>query len=261
MEIVPPARVLVTGASGYLAGFVAPRLRSAGYRLRGFDRVPPPPDRGYAEFVLGDITRFSDVREAVEGQDAVVHLVAIVRDKLEQPLERFVDVMVKGTWFLAEAAAQAGIKRLVNVSSIVAIGVPPARDAPLRESHPPLLGGTGLYYQLSKWLAEEIGRAYAQDRGLSVINVRPGVIEGDGANPGPSLPREPLRLWFMYVAPDDVAQALEGALRVSRPSQSAYFVVADHPESAYDISAAKRDLGYAPRRNWKQLRCYTEEPE
>src|SRR5579871_3207544 len=253
MSVVPPARVLLIGASGYLAGFVADRLHRAGYYLRGFDRVPPPDGCPLDEFVTGDITRYDDVQRAMEGQQAAVHLAALVRGRNEQPLERFVDVMVKGTWFVAEAGAEAGITRLVAISSIVAIGPPLPLDRPIGEDDPPHLGGADLYYQLSKWLGEEIGRAYGQARDLVVIHLRPGVIAGDGVNPGPTLPAPPQRYWFTYVDPRDVAQAVEGALRSASVRQSSYFIVADHPHLAYDISAARRDLGYAPVYNWPDL--------
>jgi len=255
MSVEPPAYVLIVGASGYLAGFIVERLHRAGYVLRGFDHVPPPTDRPLDKFIEGDITRHDDVRRAVEGQDAVVQLAALVRGRREQPLERFVDVMVKGTWFVADAAAEAGVRRLVNVSSIVAIGPPRPVDRPLHEDEAPNPGGADLYYQLAKWLGEEIGRAYGRARGLSVIHLRPGVIAGDGVNPGPALPESPHRHWFSYVDPRDVAQAVEGAFRAPDLRQSSYFVVADHPQAAYDVGAAKRDLGYVPGCNWLDLRC------
>jgi nucleoside-diphosphate-sugar epimerase len=167
--------------------------------------------------------------------------------------------MVKGTWFVAEAGAAAGITRLVTMSSIVAIGLPPRVDRLTREDERPSLGGPDLYYQLSKWLGEEIGRAYGQARALSVVHLRPGVIAGDGVNPGPTLPESPRRYWFNYVDPRDVSQAVEGALRAARVTQSSYFVVADHPQSAYDISAARRDLGFVPAYNWLDMQVSADE--
>jgi nucleoside-diphosphate-sugar epimerase len=258
MRVVPPSRVLVIGASGYLGGFVVNRLHSAGYYLRGCDRVPPPDARPLDEFVVGDVTRYDDVRRAMEGQDAAVHLVALVRGRRDESLERFVDVMVKGTWFVLDTGTAAGITRLISMSSIAAIGSPQTTDRPMGEDQLPNLGGADLYYQLGKWLGEEAGRVYERARRLSVVHLRPGVIAGDGANPDPTLPVPPRRYWFNYVDPRDVAQAVEGALRSGNVRQSSYFVVADHPQSAYDISAARRDLGYAPIHNWLELRSSVE---
>ncbi len=254
VSVIPPSRILLVGASGYLAGVVGDVLHRAGYHVRGFDRVAPPANHPLDEFVVGDITRHDDVRRAMDGQDAVVQLVALVRGRHEQPLERFIDVMVKGAWFVADAAAEAGITRLVTISSIVAIGTPRPVDRPLVEEDLAVMGGPDLYYQLSKWLGEEIGRAYGQARGLSIVHLRPGVIAGDGVNPGPALPEPPRRYWFNYVDPRDVAQAVQGALHSTSVRQSSYFLVADHPQTAYDIGPAKRDLGYAPAHNWLNLR-------
>lgn len=254
MTVLPPSRVLIVGASGYLAGFVVDRLHHAGYRLRGFDRALPPTNRPLDEFVEGDITHFDDVQRATVGQDAVIQLAALVRGRREQPLDRFIDVMVKGTWHVIDAAAQLGVKRVVNVSSIVAIGFTPSTERPLTEADRGRLGGADLFYQLSKYLGEEIGNTYSQSFPTEIVHLRPGVIAGDGVNPGPRVPEVARGYWFNYVDPRDVAQAVEGALRAERLGQSSYFVVADHPEAAFDLSAAKRDLGYAPQYNWPTLR-------
>jgi len=184
-SVQPPARLLVVGASGCLAGFVVAALQAAGYRLRGFDRVPLPADRVVDEFVVGDMTYQEDVRQAVAGQDGVILLAGLVRGRRDEPLQRFADVMVRRTWLVLDAAAEAGVRRVVSISSIVAIGAPPmGEDALLTEVRAPRMGGMDLYYQLSKWLGEELGRASASARGVSVVSLRPGVIAGDGSNAG-----------------------------------------------------------------------------
>jgi nucleoside-diphosphate-sugar epimerase len=224
MSVTPPGRVVLVGASGYLAGAVAGRLRAAGYTLRGFDRVAPPDDRGFAEFVEGDITRPDDVRRAVEGQEGVVQLVALVRGPPDRPrerwqhtpLERYVDVMVKGTWLVVDAAASAGARRMVNVSSVSAIGRPPIGDEALRESHPPAFveHAPHMYCRIAKWLGEEIARAYHQAHAVagdfSVVNIRPGVVAGDGINPGPPTTRPastPCSAWRARSRPRSAAPA------------------------------------------------------
>src|SRR5207245_942114 len=118
-------------AAGYLGGFVIERLRSQ-YELTLMDRVEPPlPDRELP-FLPGDITSYPDVERACAGQDAVVHLVALVRERFDMPLGLFADVMVKGTWNVAEACARRGVRRMVNISSIVACGWPPSGASPDR---------------------------------------------------------------------------------------------------------------------------------
>ncbi|MFC4597648.1 NAD-dependent epimerase/dehydratase family protein [Cohnella hongkongensis] len=253
-QISNSPRILITGASGYLARFVVERLARQGYRLRGFDRVTPSDDRPLHDFVQGDITSFEDIRKACEDQDIVIHLVSIVRNREHLPLGAFNDIMVKGTWNTMEAAVQAGVRKIVNISSILAIGYREGPlDKPVREDDPFRAGSYDLYYVLGKWLGEEIGRAYSQAYSVPVIHIRPGVIDGDGQNEPPSVPDNPDKHWFQYVAPEDLAQAIEGAVTTQRAAQSSYFIVAGHPEAAFDISSARRDLGYDPQRNWTEL--------
>ena len=90
-------KILITGAAGYLAGFIIERLWPK-YELTLTDRVELPLDRQDLPFVQGDITTYVDIERACEGQDAVVHLVALVRERFDKPLWLFADVMVKGTW-------------------------------------------------------------------------------------------------------------------------------------------------------------------
>jgi NAD+ dependent glucose-6-phosphate dehydrogenase len=115
-----------------------------------------------------------------------------------------------------------------------------------------------LRYQLCKALGEEIGRAYHEAHGLDVFHLRPGIIEGDGANPGPSPPARHLHIsstsphlpWNAYVHPEDVAQAVEGAL-LADLRYGIYNIVNGGPDATHDISAARRDLGYTPAHNYE----------
>ena len=246
--------VLVTGSNGYLGRFLVARLKSEGYTVRGFDLKEPEGDSPLDSFVQGDITSTSDIQAAVEGQDAVIHLVSLVRGREAASLQVFIDIMVKGTWLLAEAAAKAGLVRFVNVSSIVAVGLPSSGNQRHKEGDQLQMGGADNYYQMCKWIGEEVCRLYKRSGLLDIVNIRPGVIAGDGLNAGPSAPDAHVPHWFNYVDPGDVAQAAASALRSDSLEQTEYFIMADHPEAAYDISAAKRDLGYRPLTNWSEIR-------
>ncbi len=114
-------------------------------------------------------------------------------------------------------------------------------------------GPGDLFYCLSKRLGEDIGSAYHQAHKLSVIHLRPGVIAGDGANPGPGRPPETQRPWFVYVDPRDVAQAVELALEAQDIDYGCYNIVAGRSDSVFDWSAAARDLGYRPEFNWPEI--------
>ena len=121
-------KILITGANGYLAQFIIDRLRSE-YELTLTDIVEL--DRAVAgtTFIKADVTNAAEIEAACADQDAVVHLVALVRGRSDKPASLFADVMVKGTWNVAEACVKQGVQKLVNISSISAC--PPASSAKL----------------------------------------------------------------------------------------------------------------------------------
>jgi NAD+ dependent glucose-6-phosphate dehydrogenase len=233
-------RVLITGAAGYLGGFVVRRL-APWCALRLFDLQAPVAPTG-AECVRGDISDYDAVRAACAGQEAVVHLVALVRGREREPPTRYLDVMVKGTHAVCEGCVAAGVRRLVNVSSI-AVRPWDRLPLPTPELPPGDFRAGDLQYQLAKSLGEEIGRAYHEAHGLEVLHLRPGIIEGDGANPGPTPPPDGRPHWNAYVRPEEVAQAVEGALHAGA-RYGVYQIVSGGPHATHDVAAARRDLGY-----------------
>lgn len=243
-------KILIAGAAGYQAEFIIRRLQ-AEHELTLFDRVKPDIA---GRFIKGDICSFDDVMAACAGQDAVIHLVALVRDRFDKPHGMFADVMVKGTWNVAEACVRQGVQKLVNISSIVVCGTPAHADRPFCADDPPAFRSGDLFYSLSKHLGEQICRAYHQAHGLGVINIRPGVIAGDGLNTGPRKPEvNPGDYWFMYVHPEDVAQLAEKAVLSATVTSGTFFAVAGHPQAMYDWQAAARQLGYKPQHNWEEM--------
>lgn len=244
-------KVLITGASGYLAKSVIRHLR-LDYELTLFDRVLPSGEFADLPFVQGDITAYEDVEKVTAGQDAVVHLVALVRERIGMPLGLFCDVMVKGTWNVAEACIKNGVRRLVNISSVIADGWPSQTDQPHRVTDTPNFAAGDLFYSLAKYLGEDIGHAYAQAHGLSVINLRPAVIYGDGANPEPKRPENPPPHWFMFVDPRDIAQAIDRALQTELASGT-FNVIAGRDDALWEWQDTAEQLGYAPQYNWPEI--------
>ena len=241
--------VLITGGAGYLAGHIRARLQPD-YVLTLFDRVPVADG---CRSIIGDITDPGAVLAACRGQDAVVHTVALVRGRADKPAGMFADVVVKGTWVLLEACAAQGVSRVVNISSIIADGMPSVRSRPYAVGDPPRYAKGDLFYCVSKKLAETLGNAYVQAHDLTVIHLRPGVIDGDGANP--PLTRSPEGVsqpWFIHVDPRDVAQAVECALRTDVRSGT-YHIVAGRGDSLFDWWTAAREMGYDPRHNWPSI--------
>jgi len=240
-------RILITGASGYLGGFVVNALAGTA-PLRLFDRVAPESVPADAELVLGDVVDLAAIEGAVRGCRAVVHMVALVRGRSSRPLADFANVMFRGTWNVFDAAARYGVPRVVNVSSIVAGRFAGDRRNTIHD--PPEYGQGDLPYALSKTVAEEVGRAYHRAYGLAVVHVRPGIIAGDGANPGPKKPEGRAGLWFLYVDPRDVAGAVALAVRDDAPEYGTFPVVADRADTTIDLTPTIEQLGFRPQHNW-----------
>ncbi|MDE0315458.1 MAG: NAD(P)-dependent oxidoreductase [Candidatus Poribacteria bacterium] len=245
-------KILITGASGYLAQFIIERLHPQ-YQLTLTDIVEPKSDFDRTTFIKADVTNASEIEAACAEQDAVVHLVALVRERHGKPHSLFADVMVKGTWNVAEACVRQGVQKLVNISSISACPPAPGTKLPYQVDDAFQFGAGDLYYALAKHLGEQIGLAYHQAHGLKVIQVRPGVIAGDGLNPGPSAPEVATDPWFVYVDPKDVAQCVERAIETETVSYGAYNAVAGRTDSRFDWKQAQEELGYSPEHNWDEI--------
>jgi NADH dehydrogenase len=106
--------ILVTGASGFVGRHVVQALIATGEDVRCLVRDPEKGASLGCELAQGDMTDAASLRRAVEGADAVVHLVAVRQGKEE----RFQRVMVQGGQDLLDAAAEAGVRRFLLMSAL-----------------------------------------------------------------------------------------------------------------------------------------------
>jgi UDP-glucose 4-epimerase len=118
---------LVTGASGVIGSALIQRLASCGYRVRALDRIPPPPKAeatGSVSAYTCDLADQAGLKRAVEGSHVVFHLAAKVHigNPSETEREDYWTVNVEGTRNLVEAAANAGVRRMVLFSTINVYG-------------------------------------------------------------------------------------------------------------------------------------------
>ena len=170
--------VLVTGGTGFVGGAVAQRLRSESCAVRALVRRNSDTTALTAagcELRYGDITDAASVREAMEGVDAAVHCAAFASDW--GPRETFVQVNVEGSRHIFDAALESGVKRLVHISTTDVFGI--YTDGRVIDDSFPLKG-TGFPYSDTKAEADRMALAYAQERGLPVVVIRPTWIYGPG---------------------------------------------------------------------------------
>jgi NADH dehydrogenase len=111
--------ILVTGGTGFVGPRVVHALRERDQPVRALVRTPSGRTATTlaawgAELVQGDVTDRESLRRAVEGCEAVVHLVAIRQGSEEQ----FRRVMEEGTRDLVAAAKEAGVQRFVLMSAL-----------------------------------------------------------------------------------------------------------------------------------------------
>ena len=181
----PPARTLVTGASGFLGRALVARLLSNGESIRVLARRPVAGLEGNprVHVVHGDLGEPEAVERAVEGVELVYHVGAGMRGGTES----FESGTVWGTKNVVAACLRHGIRRLVYVSSLSVLdqaghrkGVPITESSPI-EPHPELRGA----YSRTKLIAENVVLDAVRNQNLPAVILRPGQIFGPGAEKTP----------------------------------------------------------------------------
>ncbi len=125
------------------------------------------------EIVEGDVTDAASVCRAMEGCSVVFHCAALMHDAGAAP-ERFRKVNVGGTANVLDAAAEAGVERLVHISSIAVYGIDPGMHTD--ETGP--FRTTGIPYSDSKIEAERLVARHAERTHLPLVVIRPANVYG-----------------------------------------------------------------------------------
>jgi nucleoside-diphosphate-sugar epimerase len=223
-------KICVTGSSGKAGRAVVTDLAEHGHLVIGVDLVPPGSAGGPGEFLRADLTDFGQAVEVLDGVDAVVHLANIPAPGLRTPSVTFNDNMTMN-FNVFQAAAQAGLHRVVWASSETTLGLPfstPPRYAPVDEDHYPLPTST---YALSKVASETVAGQIAGWSGIPFVALRFSNILGPADYQlFPSYWDDPAaRKWNLwgYIDEGDAAQACRLALDadVSALGGSASFII------------------------------------
>ena len=150
-------KVLLTGGSGNLGQTLVPKLRDKGDTPVILDVRAPPRLNGEAMFIEGSILDRSKLTETFRGCDCIIHIAAwhgIHEDRGEKGAYDFFDLNVRGTFEIFEAAASAGIGKVIFIST-TSVYRPNTR------------------YGSSKILAELIAEDYRKNRLMNVVTLRP----------------------------------------------------------------------------------------
>lgn len=244
----PPTRCLVTGAGGFIGSRLFERWAAAGHASRGVALVRRPEAAaalraGGAGVAVADLLDPAALAASLQGCDAVLHLAHGDRGP-------------QATRNLLAAAAKAGVRRLVHISTMSVHGPAPGPAAAREDTA--TLGRYGNDYCDSKAEQEELVQA-AHDRGdIAATILRPTVVYGPGSffvTQVVDQARSGSVSWFddgaglcnaVYV--DDVCDAIDAALSRPAAAGQAFFVNGDRAVTwrAF-ISAFAQGPGLAPR--------------
>jgi dihydroflavonol-4-reductase len=178
--------VFLTGGTGFIGAHVARALVERGERVRCLVR---PRGRRQSlpegvEIVEGDLDCREQLREALAGCHTLYHCAADYRLVVPSAADMHRS-NVQGTANVLEAAARAGVGRVVYTSSVGVLGAR-ADGAPATEAEQGAIGEMCGSYKRSKFLAEEVAREWHQ-RGLPVVIVNPSTPVGElDAKPTPT---------------------------------------------------------------------------
>ncbi|RJP29008.1 MAG: SDR family NAD(P)-dependent oxidoreductase [Candidatus Omnitrophota bacterium] len=196
-------KVLVTGAGGFIGSHLTERLLSLGAFVRAFVEYNPHGDAGHINHLLvnkskrleifyGDIKEMETVRKAVDHNEVIFNLAALVGIpySYEHPQE-VVDTNTLGTLNILIAARENKICKIVQTSTSEVYGT--ALYVPIDEKHPLQAQSP---YSASKIAADALALSFYCSYGLPVSIIRPFNCFG---------PRQSLRA----VIPTIIAQALK----------------------------------------------------
>ena len=222
-------RVLVTGATGRVAGQLLPGLDDT-WDVRLLDQAGKPDDD--ARLVVAQLTDHDVLDRVLEGVDSVIHLAGN-----PDPAARWQELRdpnVEGFAALLSAARRQGVRRVVFASSVHAMGVYEGSGRwPIDPAWPP---APCCAYGATKAFDEALARAYAYRSPLSLIGLRFGLC-----SPTPS-DAEAVAGW---TGPGDLQQIVNAALTAD-VGFGVYHAMSWPSRHRWSLGATMRELGYQP---------------
>lgn len=236
-------RIALTGGTGRIGRAIATEALRQGHEVVSIDRVAPAEadTRPNIRFVQADIGDYDGLVAAFAGCDALIHMAAIPAP-IGYPDHVVHNNNVVGSYNALRAAVEVGITRIVQASSVNAIGLSFSRAAhfdyfPVDEAHP---NHSEEPYSLSKWICEQqadcFARRYDDLRIASmrfhlVVDERQKAVEAYGvAN------EDKARHLWAYTLYDAAARACLQALEASYLGHEVFYIV--EPDTVIDIPTA-----------------------
>lgn len=175
-------KILVTGANGFLGSWVTKALVNEGHHV--YALVRPKSDISELEgvnckYVHGDVTDVHSLLEAFKGVDTVFHLAGVIAYKKSE--RALMDkVNVQGTANVVSVCREHKVRRLVYLSSVVAIGAGYTPNDIMNEESPYNIKDLNLGYFETKHEAEQIVKTACDKGEINAVMLNPSTIYGAG---------------------------------------------------------------------------------
>ena len=266
--------VVVTGAYGRCGTAIIDHLHDRPeYDFTYFNRSDRPSDHPYGDYetVVGDIAEYEKVRDAFEGQDAVVHLAAY--PYTDGDWGEILEPNIIGMYNALEAARQAEVESFVFGSTNHVMGMyeqahkpelySPTYDLVLDHTDPVRPDS---YYGASKSFGEDLGRYYVENYeypkrfyALRICSVRmpeydhpygdaeTGVEEGEWERNSPEYEEQVARMKATWQSRRDFAHQIDCCLRDDSVTFDVFSGVSDNRRRWYDLEHARAKIGYNPQ--------------
>lgn len=227
--------ILITGAAGNIGAKITLHLKRAGYDLRLLDRA------GGEGIVAADFGNWDeDWARHFRGVDTVVHLAGNPSGKANWASARRDNIA--GTQHVLRAAREAKVRRVIFASTNqvmlgyrfqtgpVTVDLPPAPLSP---------------YGISKFVGEELGRAFHEETDIEFLALRIGYFQRDENLPGPHMT---IGEWgqSMWLSNRDMNQAIEKAIEAPPFGFAIVYLMSDNKGMRWDIDHTRRVIGYVP---------------
>lgn len=250
--------VAVTGASGMIGAYLCRSLLAAGAQVVGVVRTPSKAaflaDEG-VEFRKADLNDRASLEAAFKGCDAVISNAAMyVATKGFSAWDAHEKANVEGTQNVFEAAHNAGVKRIIHVSTFGIYRW--SIFSPMDESWPQLDGKNrkGGTYRATKQISEDLAWQLARKLDLQLTTVRPSAVYGARDPNTMDMVYKALKLpvivmpsiSFPLVYAGDVADATVNAVASDHAINQSYNVGGDSQQISSFLRAVVRARGNGP---------------
>jgi dihydroflavonol-4-reductase len=261
-------KVAITGATGHIGGLVVRELHARDYTTKALVRTTDQKslDGLPMEYVKGDLNDQDALKQLMEACDYLIHAAAVI--SIDGDMKGLVhQTNVEGTRAVMEAAKDAGIKRVIHLSSVHAYHQKPVRE--ILDENRELVPDPTFAYDKSKREGQQIALSYASAE-MEVLAVNPTSVLGPFDFKPSKLGQAIInmhsgRLPFVFAGgfdfcdARDIAHAIVNALQLGRSGEAyllggKWYTLTEFASTLADVSGKKnKPLALHPMLAWMGL--------